>query len=197
MTDVRYLTLEELEAGLAHVATSPKDNGQLKLIVRRPANGEREVLQEAELDSVFGLVGDNWKTRGSPRTPDGLANPNSQVTIMNARVVAMFAREEHRWPLAGDQLYVDYDLSASNIPPGTQLAIGLAVVEVTAQPHTGCKKFAERFGVNAVEFMSLPEKKEMQLRGINTKVVQPGTIRVGDAVRKTGRSVGDTPAVGI
>jgi hypothetical protein len=181
---VKHLTVEELKAGLAQVAQSPKDHGELKLIVRRPANGAREVLERGEIDLVVGLVGDNWKTRGSPRTPDGLANPNSQVTIMNARVIGLLAREESRWPLAGDQLYVDFDLSASNIPPGTQLAIGSAILEVTAQPHTGCKKFAERFGVESVEFMNSPEKKEMQLRGINTKVVQPGTIRVGDVVRK-------------
>jgi hypothetical protein len=189
MTNIKHLTAEELEAGLAQVARSPKDHGELKLIVRRPANGERQVLQEGELDLVVGLVGDNWKIRGSPRTPDGLANPNSQVTIMNAGVIALLAREEHRWPLAGDQLYVDFDLSASNIPPGTQLAIGSAVLEVTAHPHTGCKKFAERFGVQSVEFMSLPENKEMQLRGINTKVVQPGIIRVGDAVRITSPTI--------
>jgi hypothetical protein len=194
---VNHLTVEELEAGLAQIAQSPKDNGELKLIVRRPANGEREILEMGELDLVVGLLGDNWKTRGSPRTPDGLANPNSQVTIMNSRVIALVAREEQRWPLAGDQLYVDFDLSASNIPPGTQLAIGSAVLEVTAQPHTGCKKFAERFGVQSVEFMSLPEKKELQLRGINTKVARPGTIRVGDRVRKTPRAVKNLSPIGL
>jgi MOSC domain-containing protein YiiM len=193
MTAVKHLTIQELEAGLARVAESPKNDGELKLIVRRPRSGEREVLPEGRLDLIVGLVGDNWKTRGSPRTPDGLANPNSQVTIMNSRMIALLAREEERWPLAGDQLYVDFDLSASNIPPGTQLAIGSAVVEVTPQPHTGCKKFAERFGVESVEFMSLPEKKEMQLRGINAKVVKPGIIRVGDAVRKM-RTVVEKPA---
>jgi MOSC domain-containing protein YiiM len=181
---VNHLTVEELQAGLAQIAQSPKDKGELKLIVRRPATGQREVLETAELDLVLGLLGDNWKARGSPRTPDGLANPNSQVTIMNSRVIALLAREEQRWPLAGDQLYVDFDLSVSNIPPGTRLAIGSAILEVTAQPHNGCKKFAERFGVQSVEFMSLPEKKQMQLRGINTKVVQPGMVRVGDSVRK-------------
>jgi len=182
---MKHLTVDQLEAGLAHVAQSPKDKGELKLIVRRPANGQREVLQEGKLDLVVGLVGDNWKIRGSRHMPDGSANPNSQVTIMNARVIALLAREEQRWPLAGDQLYVDFDISAGNIPPGTQLAIGSAVLEVTAQPHAGCKKFAERFGVQCVEFINSPEQKEMQLRGINARVVQPGTVRVGNLVRKT------------
>jgi MOSC domain-containing protein YiiM len=178
------MTVEELEAGLPQITQSPKDNGELKLIVRRPATGQREVLETGELDLIVGLVGDNWKARGSRHMPDGSANPNSQITIMNSRVIALLAPEEQRWPLAGDQLYVDFDLSASNIPPGTQLAIGSAVVEVTAQPHAGCKKFADRFGVEAVEYINSPVQKELQLRGINSKVVRPGTIRVGDAVRK-------------
>jgi MOSC domain-containing protein YiiM len=185
MTNTKHLSVEELLAALPQIAQSPKDNGELKLIVRRPSDGQREVLQTGELDFVVGLVGDNWKARGSRHMPDGSANPDSQVTIMNARVIALLAREEQRWPLAGDQLYIDFDLTASNIPPGTQLAIGSAVLEVTAQPHTGCKKFIERFGVEAVKYINSPEQKEMQLRGINTRIVQPGTIRVGDVVRKT------------
>jgi MOSC domain-containing protein YiiM len=194
---VKNLTVEELNAGLAQVAQSPKDEGQLKLIVRRPVDGQREVLEKGELDLVIGLVGDNWKARGSRHMPDGAANPKAQVTIMNARVIGLLAREESRWPLAGDQLYVDFDLCAGNIPPGTQLAIGAAVLEVTAQPHTGCKKFAERFGVQSVEFINSPEQKEMQLRGINTKVVQPGTIRVGDSVRKIPGAVKNLSQVGL
>ena len=194
---MKHLTVEELKAGLAEVAQSPKEEGQLKLIVRRPADGQREVLREGDLDLVIGLVGDNWKARGSRHMPDGAANPNAQVTIMNARVIGLLAREEERWPLAGDQLYVDFDLSAGNIPPGTQLAIGGAVLEVTAQPHAGCKKFAERFGVESVEFMNSPEKKEMQLRGINSKVVRPGVIRVGDSVRKTPGAVKNFSPVGL
>jgi hypothetical protein len=194
---VKHLTVEELAAGLSQVAQSPKNNGALKLIVRRPADGQREVLETGELDLLVGLMGDNWKTRGSRQMPDGSANPNSQITIMNSRVIALLAPEEQRWPLAGDQLYVDFDLSASNIPPGTQLAIGSAVVEVTAQPHAGCKKFADRFGVNAVEYINAPEQKELQLRGINSKVVQPGTIRVGDVVRKTLPNGGTSSAVGL
>jgi MOSC domain-containing protein YiiM len=191
------MTVEELEAGLPQITQSPKDNGELKLIVRRPATGQREVLETGELDLIVGLVGDNWKARGSRHMPDGSANPNSQITIMNSRVIALLAPEEQRWPLAGDQLYVDFDLSASNIPPGTQLAIGSAVVEVTAQPHAGCKKFADRFGVEAVEYINSPVQKELQLRGINSKVVRPGTIRVGDVVRKTSPNGGTSSTVGL
>ena len=192
---MKHLTLEDLESGLAHVVQSPKDNGELKLIVRRPADGEREVLQEGQLDLEVGLVGDNWKTRGSSKTQDGSAHPDKQVTITNARMIALLAREEGRWPLAGDQLFIDLDLGARNLPAGTQLTIGSAVVEVTPPPHNGCKKFAARFGEEAVKFMSLPENKEMHLRGINAKVVEPGVIRIGDRVSKGQRE--NSSPVGI
>src|ERR1051325_9620508 len=128
MIDLKHLTLEELEAGFPHVTQSPTDHGELSLIVRRPANGEREILKEGELDLSVGLVGDNWKTRGSKKTADGSAHPEYQITITNARMIALVAREQERWPLAGDQPFVDLDLSANNLPPGTQLTIGSALL---------------------------------------------------------------------
>jgi hypothetical protein len=184
MADVRHLTIEELEAGLFHIRQSPKDEGVLELIVRRPQVDAREVLEEGELDPAEGLVGDSWRARQSAREPDGTPSPDTQLNIMNARAVALVAQARERWPLAGDQLYIDMDLSGENLPPGTRLALGAAVVEVTAVPHTGCKKFAERFGSDAVRFVNSEEGKQLHLRGINAKVVQPGVIRVGDTVEK-------------
>jgi MOSC domain-containing protein YiiM len=154
----------------------------VELIVRRPAEGEREVVEEAELDLAEGLVGDSWQARG--RSGGRPSNTNAQVTVMNARATALVAGDRERWPLAGDQLYVDFDLSGDHIPPGTRLELGSAVLEVTADPHTGCKKFNERFGLEALKFVNSPEGRELNLRGINTRVVQPGTVRVGDAMRK-------------
>ena len=133
---------------------------------------------------VEGLVGDNWKVRGSSRTLDGSSHPDMQLNIMNARVIALVAQEKERWQLAGDQLFIDLDLSIDNVPAGTKLSLGSAVMEVTGQPHTGCKKFLARFGKDALQFISSPVGKHLQLRGINAKVVQPGTIRLGDVVRK-------------
>jgi hypothetical protein len=182
--DAKQLTSEELEAGLEHIRQSPKDHGVVELIVRRPQVGEREVLGEGTLDVAVGLVGDNWGVRGSSRTADGSSHPEMQLNIMNARVIDLVAQERERWPLAGDQLYVDLDLSAANLPPGTQLALGSAVIEVTPEPHTGCQKFVARFGPDAMKFVNSPARKELRLRGINAKVVQPGVIRVGDVVRK-------------
>jgi MOSC domain len=184
MTTVKHLTMEELEAGLADIRQSPKDNGVLRMLVRRPREGGREVLEEGILDLTHGLVGDNWKTRGSSSTPDGSAHPDHQLNIMNSRAIALVAGEEERRPLAGDQLFLDLDLSAENLSPGTRLALGSAVIEVTAEPHNGCKKFLARFGPAALKFVNSPLGKQLHLRGINAKVVQPGRIRVGDIVRK-------------
>jgi MOSC domain-containing protein YiiM len=180
----KQLAIAELEAGLGEIRNSPKDNGVLEMIVRRPVEGEREVLQEGELDLTEGLVGDNWRVRGSRHTPDGSAHPDCQVNLMNSRVIALIAGERPRWALAGDQLLVDLDMSAENLPSGTRLALGSAVIEVTPEPHTGCKKFLARFGVDAVKFVNSSLGKKLQLRGINAKVVRPGVIRVGDLVRK-------------
>ena len=146
MADDHWLTADELETGLDKVRQSPKDVGLLAYIVRRPESGEREVLAEAALDSVLGLVGDNWMARGSRHTPDGSAHPDMQLTVMNARAIALVAQNEDRWKLAGDQLYIDIDLSVDNLPAGIRLAVGSAVIEVTSESHTGCKHFAARFG---------------------------------------------------
>ncbi|HEX3291165.1 MAG TPA: MOSC domain-containing protein [Gaiella sp.] len=176
-------TTDELEAGLGHVRAAPRDEGVVELIVRRPAVDEREVVEEAVLDLEEGLVGDSWSSRG--RSGGRAANRDAQITVMSARAVALAARGDRaRWPLAGDQLYVDLDLSSDNLPPGTRLAIGSAVLEVTAEPHTGCKKFRARFGMEALEVFNSPEGRALNLRGINTRVVEPGVLRAGDAVRK-------------
>ena len=184
MTEAEHLSMEVLKAGLANIRQSPKTRGVLELIVRRPRTETREVLDEGELDLAEGLVGDNWKQRGSSQTADGSAHPDLQLTLTSARLMALVAPERQRWPLAGDQLYVDLDLSVDNVPPGTRLSIGDAVIQITEPPHTGCKKYAARFGLEALEFISTPEGKRLQLRGVNAKVIRPGAIRVGDAVRK-------------
>jgi hypothetical protein len=181
---VRHLSFEELLAGLGAIESSPRDRGTLQLIVRRPEIGAREVLQEGELDTAVGLVGDTWRIRPSSRTTDGSPHPDMQINIMNARAVALLAQSADRWALAGDQLFLDLDLTDENLPPGTRLAIGTAVIEITAQPHTGCDKFAARFGADATRFVNSAEGKRLHLRGINAKVVRSGTIRVGDVAVK-------------
>ena len=174
----------ELEAGLDEIGRAPDDAGELKLIVRRPAPGEREVLTEAALDIDNGLAGDNWLQRGSRHTDDGSAHPDMQLNIMNARVARLIAGSPERWPLAGDQLYIDMNLSDDNLPPGTRLSLGEAIIEVTAEPHLGCQKFKQRFGEAAMKFVNSDRGKILKLRGINAKIVRGGVIRSGDVARK-------------
>ena len=178
------LAVSTVEYDIAPVRESPRETGRLELIACRPTVEDRRVLDEAELDLHEGLVGDCWRTRGSKSMPDGSANPDAQLTLMNARSAAMIAGERDRWPLAGDQLYVDLDLSGESLPPGTRLAIGSAVIEVTALPHTGCGKFVRRFGIEAQKLVNSGVGRELNLRGINAKVVTAGTIRVGDEIRR-------------
>src|SRR4029078_1362272 len=183
-TTYRHLTKAELEAGLDHIRDAPKDDGVLQLIVRRPGVDQREILEEAELDLIEGLVGDSWKLRPSSKTVDHSPHPFMQINIMNARVTQLVAQQKERWSLAGDQLYLDMDLSDENLPAGTRVSLGTAVIEVTPPPHTGCHKFVARFGREAMMFVNSPVGRQLHLRGINAKVIQPGTIRVGDTARK-------------
>ncbi len=176
MTEVRHLTTEEIEMNLSKVLESPKDNGILNLIVRRPKENAREVLEAGELDTKKGLVGDDWLT------DDG--NAEAQLAIMNSRIIDLLAQGAERWKLAGDQLFIDLNLTDENLPAGTRLAIGSAIIEVTPKPHNGCRKFVERFGLDAMKFVNSTVGKHYHLRGIYSRVVQSGTIRQGDAVKK-------------
>jgi MOSC domain-containing protein YiiM len=178
MTEVRHLTTSELEAALPHLRLAPKVEGRVELIVRRPNREERELLQQAELSPECGMIGDNWKARTA--TP----NPATQLTLMNARCTALVAQTKERWPLAGDQLYVDLDLGLDNLPAGSRIALGSAIVEVSSEPHTGCKKFIARFGMDAMNFVNSPVGRQLCLRGINARVIQGGVVRVGDIARK-------------
>ena len=177
-------TFDQLQAGLEHIRQSPKNEGALEMIVRRPRTGEREVLGEGHIDLASGLVGDNWLERIQAKRQAGPLDTGAQLTIMNSRAALLVARSKERWHLAGDQLIVDLDLSAGNTPPGTQLAIGPVILEVSAEPHTGCKKFVEHYGMAAMEFVNSPTGRDLNLRGVNARVVQPGLIRVGDRIRK-------------
>ena len=181
---MRFLDGDELEAGLPDILASPKEEGVVRMIVRRPDTGEREVLDSGELDVTQGLVGDNWRSRGSRMTDDGSAHPEMQLNLMSSRVISLVAGTEDRWALAGDQFFVDLDLAKENLPAGTRLAMGSAIVEVTAVPHLGCKKFGARFGMEAMKFVNSRRGKKLCLRGINAKVVESGRVRAGDRIRR-------------
>ena len=167
---------------------APKADGTVEMIVSRPSEGLRNVLGEARFAPGEGLVGDDWLRRPSRSRTDGGPNPDTEVTLMNARVTEAVAGTRERWPLAGDQLYVDLDLSIENLPPGARLEVGEVLFEISELPHTGCKKFVERFGLDAMHFVNSERGKQLRLRGVNATVVRGGTVRVGDrAVRVDAR----------
>lgn len=167
----------ELEAGLGHIEAAPRASGVVMMVVRRPSSGEREVLDVARLDPDEGLVGDRWRHGKAPQRDE-------QLTLMSVRVIELLAGDRALWPLAGDQLFVDLDLSVANLPVGTRLAVGDAVIEASPVPHNGCKKFRTRFGLDAMRFVASPRGKQLQMRGINARVITAGNVCPGDAIRK-------------
>ena len=190
---MEHLPRERLMAGLGQIRDSPADRGRVVLVVRRPAVNQRELPAEAVLDQAAGLAGDNWLARGSKSTADGSADPERQITVMNARVAELVAGGTERMPLAGDQLYIDLDLSLANLPAGSLLAVGQAVLRISDAPHLGCAKFVERFGAEAMRFVNSRLGRQLRLRGMNARVVVPGIVRPGDLATKA--SVSATAAL--
>ena len=192
-TSIVHRTRTELEAALDHIRASPPDDGMLEMIVSRPAINAREVLDEGALDTVVGLIGDTWGKRRSSRTKDGSPHPEMQLTLMNSRVVDLVSGDRAQWPLAGDQFFVDLDLSVHNLPPGTRLSVGEAIIEVSTLPHTGCDKFVGRFGLEAMKFVNSALGRQLNLRGIHARVIRGGRVRVGDRLRRVATPNSTTP----
>ena len=181
---VNHLDTDGLEAGIDYILDTPDDKGLVRMIVSRPETGIRKILKSASLDTIEGLIGDNWKDRGSSSTSDKSADPETQITIMNSRVIELIAHSSDRWKLAGDQLFIEIDISRNNLPPGSKLKVGSAIIEVSGKPHTGCQKFSQRFGLDALKFVSTPMARELCFRGINARVMKSGIVTVGDIVNK-------------
>ena len=185
--NVAKVPMEVLEAGLGQVRAAPGGSGTLELIAVRPAMEERKILETAHVDQEFGVVGDMWAEKPTSKT--GEPDPEAQVTLMSSRAAALVADggDHEAWAQAGDQLYVDFDLSEANLPAGTRVAIGDVVLEISAEPHLGCGKFIKRYGVDAMKLVNSEQGRALRLRGVNARVIEPGTVRTGDAVRKVER----------
>ncbi len=184
MSEPRQLTTAELAAGLPAVRRSPADDGTVVMIVVRPDRDLRELPHAIEISPESGLAGDRWVRHCARKLPDGRLNPDTQLTLMNSRAAALIAGPEERWPLAGDNLVVDLDLSMTNLPVGQRLRLGDAIIEISPEPHTGCAKFSKRFGPDALAFVNSPEGKQLRLRGVNALVIEAGWVRTGDRIAK-------------
>ncbi|HSM34666.1 MAG TPA: MOSC domain-containing protein [Anaerolineae bacterium] len=179
-----YRTVDELEAGMAMLLGSPTEAGTLRLVVRRPGKGQREIVEVGQLDTDVGLVGDDWVNR--PGSHSDKPSPYAQVTMMNARVAELISGDPDpaAWAQCGDQLYLDLDLSEANMPAGSRVGIGEAVLEIQAEPHTGCLQFRQWWGADALRFISTDRGRQMRMRGANAIVLQSGLVRPGDIARK-------------
>lgn len=177
-----HLTLQQMNEGLPFILQSPPNHGEIELLVIRPAPLERKIVEEISINKTDGAAGDIWKVKQTSSTPDGNPHPEKQVTIMNSRCINLLAGDKEFWSLAGDQVYADLDLSEFNLPHGTDLKLGTAILRVSASPHNGCKKFSQRFGKDAMRFVNSPEGKSNHLRGINTYVIKEGVVRMGDKI---------------
>ncbi len=181
----QHLEMAELEDGLSEILASPKDKGSLEGIVVRPAHDERQERQRCEVSLDGGLHGDHWAKGCWKTTEDGKPHPDVQICIMNARCIALIAQERHNWAPAGDNLFIDLDLSPNNLPVGQRLRLGSAVLEITAVPHLGCAKFIQRYGKDACVFVNSRVGKANRLRGVYARIVQDGMVAVGDRATKT------------
>jgi MOSC domain-containing protein YiiM len=183
-----YRTTAELERSLHELRAAPTEQGRVHLVVRRPGNGDREVLDEGYFDAADGLAGDNWLSRATSRAVAAGRHLDAQVNVMSARMVRLLADTAEEQAYAGDQLFVDLDISVANLPAGSRLAFGApgaggAVMEISQKPHNGCAKFTTRFGEDAMRFVNSEAGKELRLRGFNARIVESGPVRPGDVVR--------------
>ena len=170
------LSYDELEAGWAKAAPSPSDDGSVDMIVRRPARDQREELASAAFTAEAGLAGDDWLRRSG--------NPQAQITLMNSRLIHLLTGDKSRWAEAGDQLFVDMDISKANLPPGARLQIGEVVMEISPLPHEGCTKFARRFGGPARKWIMSDQGVLERRRGVYATVIEDGIINQGDRIQK-------------
>lgn len=171
-----HLSMEQIEKAWAGLPAPPRDSGRLALIVARPADGVRDELASARVTPGSGVPGDRWQRA----TPDV---PRMQLAVMRRDIAELLANGQ---PIshAGDNLFVDFDLSSESLPTGSKLRVGDAVFEVTPEPHDGCHKFQARFGAAALRFISARDKRDDHLRGVYWMVIQAGTIRVGDTIER-------------
>ncbi len=181
---MKYAAQSDIDRRMDWVLNAPRDKGRVKLIVVRPQTNQRTMLEQVLFSREAGVTGDNWQQHCWKKCDDGKADPSVQVAIMNARMIEVLAGHKNNWPLAGDQLFVDFDLGINNLSPGDQLQVGGAVLEITAEPHRGCGKFKKRFGETALQYVNSAQGDAHRLRGIYATIISNGDVSIGDTICK-------------
>ena len=171
-------TIDELEDGWKARSSPPRDAGSVRLLCVRRASGVHETPASVMITAAGGLAGDRWANRGAGKDPDGA----SAVTLKSAAVAELVTAGEQPLHMAGDNILVDLDISVEALPPGSRLAVGDAILRVSEQPHNGCSTYRDRFGIDALKWVSTPEGRARRLRGMNCSVVRDGIVRVGDPI---------------
>lgn len=179
-----HRTREELASALPYVAASPKDGGSVALIVVRPDHGRRETPDRVRISAQDGVEGDHWSKGCWLETDDGAPHPDVQINLMCTRAAEVIAGDPALWPAAGNNFFVDIDLSPDNLPAGTRLALGTAEIEITDQPNKGCQVFIDHYGRDACIFVNTGPGWSLRMRGLYARVVQNGDVRLDDRIRK-------------
>ncbi len=180
----RHLDKQELAAGLPEILKSPKDRGPIESITVRPASEQRRTVNSVAISLAGGVEGDHWAQGCWKSTDAGKPHPDVQICMMNSRCIDLIAGDKDNWAPAGDNLFIDMDLTPENLPPGTRIAMGTAILEITDTAHKGCAKFIERYGRDACVFVNVGDGDRYKLRGIYGRVVQDGVLSVGDLATK-------------
>ncbi|MEL6345277.1 MAG: MOSC domain-containing protein [Myxococcota bacterium] len=181
-------TLNQLLVALSALPQAPADAGALRRIVVRPGRGTRETPDDVVLDPETGIDGDRWRERAARY---GARYAERQVTLIRADVARVLTEPiDAKW--TGDNFHVDIDLSTHNLPAGSRLQIGdHAVIEISTKPHSGCKRFRERFGDDAARVNSHPDVRDQRIRGALARVIVGGHVKTGDRIQVVRRGVDD------